>query len=66
MSSVSQAARAAPPLAPARTASEIISEVVEVNTNRCTPWRVASSSRLSVPVILTATKSSRGRRAMSG
>src|SRR5262245_12750633 len=59
ISSVIHAALRAPPDAPARISLEIISEVVDVNTNRSTfaPGDVDSSSRVSVPCTFTATKS---------
>ena len=61
ISSVIQAALRAPPARPARISREIISEVVEVMMKRPTdePGATDSSSRLSVPCTLTATKALR-------
>ena len=61
ISSSIQIAALAPPSRPARISFEIISEVVEVMTKRVTfdPGATASSSRLSVPCTLTATKAAR-------
>jgi hypothetical protein len=53
-------------LASCRISSEIISDVVEVKTNRSWPAVTAACSRLSVPVTLTSTKACAEARAMSG
>ena len=60
ISSVIHAARSAPPAFPARMRLEIISEVVEVKTNRCTPAATDASSKFSVPCTFTETNSACG------
>jgi len=50
----------ASPAVSSRIACVIISDVVDVNTNRLAPYSTAASSRLSVPVTFTSTNAWRG------